>query len=253
MNGHKGNKINHLLKNWPAGTVATSYWFEEQEIYRQLVQCYRKSNWIDRIGHGAFIRSGDTVGWEGAVFAVQEQLNLPVYVGGKTALQMRGYGHFLQLGEKPPVFLFGEPGKKLPLWFDAFREKVDLHYVMANLFSGEKPVGLTKKSMGTFEITLSSPERAILEMLYLVPQEESFEEASLLMEGLNTLRPQLVQSLLEQCRSIKVKRFFLYLAENQNLPWVKKINTSRINLGKGKRSLVKGGRFDSKYQISVPK
>lgn len=253
MNGRKGNKINHLLKVWPAGTVGTAHWFEEQAVYRQLAQCYRKSNWIDRLGHGAFIRSGDTVGWEGAVFAVQEQLRLPVYVGGKTALQMQGYGHFLQLGKKPPVFLFGDPGKKLPLWFDTFRTKVDLHYVMANLFSGKKPVGLTKKSMGTFEITLSSPERAILEMLYLVPQEESFEEASLLMGGLNTLRPQLVQTLLEQCRSIKVKRLFLYLAEKQNLPSVKKINTSRINLGKGKRSLVKGGRFDSKYQISVPK
>ncbi len=253
MNGLKGSKINKLLKVWPAGTVAISRWLQSQGIYPQLVQRYQKSSWVDRIGDGAFIRSGDKVGWEGALFAVQEQLELPVHVGGKTALQMLGFGHFLPLGEKLPVFLFGAPGKKLPLWFETFRSGINLRYLMADLFSEKERLGLTKKGVGAFEITLSSPERAIMELLYLVPQEESFEEASLLMEGLNTLRPKLVQTFLEKCRSIKVKRLFLYLAEKHNLPWVKKLDIARVNLGKGKRSLVKGGHFDQKYQISVPK
>lgn len=253
MSSVKGSKINQLLKDWPSGMVATSRWLEEQGIYQQLIQRYQKSSWIDRIGHGAFIRSGDKVGWEGAVFAIQEQLKLPVHVGGKTALKMQGYGHFLQLGKKPFISLFGAPGKKLPLWFDAFRSGIDLQYLMANLFSSIDCLGLTKKSVGAFEIVLSAPERAVLELLYLVPQKESFEQADLLMEGLNTLRPSLVQTLLEKCRSIKVKRLFLYLAEKQNLPWIKKMDTARVNLGKGKRSLVQGGHFDSKYQISVPK
>lgn len=253
MSRFKGSKINQLLKKWQPGTVATSRWFEEQGIYQQLVQRYQRSSWIDRIGHGAFIRSGDRVEWEGAVFAIQEQLGLPVHIGGKTALQMQGYGHFLQLGKKCPVSLFGTPGTRLPLWFDVFRSGIDLHYLMAHLFSSTNRLGLTKKVVGTFEISLSTPERAVLELLYLVPQEESFEEAGLLMEGLNTLRPVLVQALLEKCRSIKVKRLFLHLAEKQNHPWFKKLDTARVNLGKGKRSLIKGGHFDAKYQISVPK
>ncbi len=36
------------------------------------------------------------------------------------------------------------------------------------------------------------------------------------MEGLTTLRPRLIQSLLEQCRSVKVKRLFTVLAEACN-------------------------------------
>ncbi len=124
---------------------------------------------------------------------------------------------------------------------------------MARLFSEKDRLGLKKKNMGAFEIALSSPERAVLELLSLVPHEESFEEAGLLMEGLNTLRPKLVQTLLENCRSVKVKRLFLYLAEKHSDPWVKKIDSVRVNLGKGKRSLFKGGHFDSKYQISIPK
>ena len=253
MSSFKGLKINKLLRHWPSGMVATSRWLEQQGISQQLTQRYQKSFWIDRIGHGAFIRYEDKVEWGGALFAVQKQLNLPIHAGGKTALQMLGFGHFLTLGRKPSVALFGAPGKKLPLWFEAFRSKIDLHYFMVNLFSSTDPLGLTKKSMGAFEIILSTPERAIMEYLYLVPQEASFEEAGLLMEGLNALRPKLVQTLLEKCRSIKVKRLFLHLAEKKNLPWIKKVNTARLNLGKGKRSLIKGGHFDKKYQISVPK
>lgn len=48
----------------------------------------------------------------------------------------------------------------------------------------------------------------MLELLYLVPKEQSLEEAKYLMEGLMTLRSKLLQTLLEQCQSIKVKRCF---------------------------------------------
>lgn len=40
-----------------------------------------------------------------------------------------------------------------------------------------------------------------------------------LMEGLNNLRPNQVQDLLEKCESVKVKRLFLYLAEKAGHEW----------------------------------
>jgi hypothetical protein len=58
--------------------------------------------------------------------------------------------------------------------------------------------------------------------------------------------------LLEACRSVKVKRLFLYMAENQELPWLTKVDLSKVDLGKGKRMVVPKGRYDSKYQITVP-
>jgi hypothetical protein len=105
--------------------------------------------------------------------------------------------------------------------------------------------------MGTYSVTISAPERAIMEVLHLVPYECSFEGAQQLMEGLSTMRPSLIQSLLGKCSSIKVRRLFMYLAEKCNLPWVGKIDTSKVEFGKGKRVIVKGGRFDPKYQITV--
>ena len=72
------------------------------------------------------------------------------------------------------------------------------------------------------------------------------------MEALTNLRPRLVQSLLEQCASVKVKRLFMYLAEACGHTWVKKLDLSKVSFGKGKRMIVKGGRWDPKYSITVP-
>ncbi len=74
-----------------------------------------------------------------------------------------------------------------------------------------------------------------------------------LIQGLNNLRPNHVQELLEQCTSVKVKRLFMYMAEKANHDWVNYINLEKIDLGKGKRSLVKNGVYIPKYRITVPK
>jgi len=50
-----------------------------------------------------------------------------------------------------------------------------------------------------------------MEMLYLVPQKQTLNESSLIMENLVSLRPKIVQALLENCNSIKVKRLFMLL------------------------------------------
>lgn len=70
---------------------------------------------------------------------------------------------------------------------------------------------------------------------------------------MNNLRPKLVQDLLEICSSIKVKRLFLCLAERIGHEWFHYLDLTKIDLGRGKRSIVKGGRYDSKYQITIPR
>ena len=92
-----------------------------------------------------------------------------------------------------------------------------------------------------------------MELLHLVPNHQSFEEAAELMQQLATLQPELASTLLQSCRSIKVKRLFLFLAEHCNHPWLAKIDHSKIDMGSGKRQVVKNGEFDSKYRITIPK
>ncbi len=253
MSSDIGTKINHLLKTWPVGTIATASWLESQGVYHQLVAHYEHSAWIKRIGHGAFARDGDEVEWKGALFAIQTQLNLPIIAGGKTALELQGVSHFVSSGSGNFVYLFGTPRSRLPTWFQQHDWKAKIHFAPMNLFLDNTALGITDKIIGKFSIKLSTRERAILELLSLVPKSQEFDEAKLLFEGLRTLRPDLLQQLLEKCNSIKAKRIFLHLADTTNQPWFKDLDLAKIDLGKGKRMIGKGGSFDSKYNISVPK
>jgi hypothetical protein len=74
----------------------------------------------------------------------------------------------------------------------------------------------------------------------------------MLMEGLSSLSPARLQPLLADCQNIKVKRLFLFFAERHNHAWLKHLDRAAIDLGRGKRMLVKGGRYDRTYMITVP-
>lgn len=92
-----------------------------------------------------------------------------------------------------------------------------------------------------------------MEVCARVPRDYSYEEANHLMEGLPTLRPHRVQALLERCTSVKAKRLFLHLAERSGHAWLPGLDLARMDLGSGKRMLIKGGRLDRKYLITVPR
>ena len=246
--------INNLLRNWPKNTVAVYAWLDGQGVYRQLAGTYVKSGWIDRVGQGAFKRAGENIDWSGGLYTLQTQLGMSVHPAGKTALQLQGNAHYLPASLKQAkIVLFGSENEKLPKWFKSYKWEASVRYVMTGLFGKDIGLGLTTYNSGNFEIKISSSERAAMELCYDVPIRESFDELDQIMSGLTTLRPRIVQELLEKCGSIKAKRLFMYLAEKHNHAWVKKLNLEKINFGTGKRSLCNNGHYDGKYKIVVPK
>ncbi len=251
MGIQKSNKINSLLNSWPYGTIAVSSWLKKQGVSAQLAAVYKKSGWIESVAHGAFVHAGDKVSWSGGLFALQEEMGLVVHAGGRTALQLHGSAHFLPLSADHPVFLFGLR-RTLPNWFIKYSWGMTVCNVYTHCFPYKERTGLTERKMEAYSVWLSTPELAMLEVLYLVGRRESYQNAFLLMEGLNTLRPDLVQELLEKCSSVKVKRLFMHLAEQFKHPWLQYVNVDKINFGKGKRVVEAGGYFDSKYDLSVP-
>jgi hypothetical protein len=92
----------------------------------------------------------------------------------------------------------------------------------------------------------------VLELLDELPDRESFHQADKLMEGLVSLSPRRLQKLLEDCKSVKVKRLFFFFADRHGHAWLKRIERQQIDLGKGKRMLARGGRLDRVYRITVP-
>jgi hypothetical protein len=244
-------KINQLISQWPKGAVFTQKYLTQLGYYRDLVKKYRKGKWIKPVGNGAFKLYHDDVDWYGGLYSLQKQLKLTIHAGGKTALELKGYAHYLRPKEHE-CYLFGSAGDKLPKWFLDYNWGINVLYKATNLLSEDFIKALSEYRHKEFGITISSPERAVLEMLYYVPSKQGFDEALKIMEGLLGLRPTLVQELLEQCRSVKVKRLFLYMAEKLQLPWFSKLNLKSVDLGSGKRVIVKGGVLDKKYKITVP-
>ena len=68
-----------------------------------------------------------------------------------------------------------------------------------------------------WRLLISSPEQAFMECLLLTPRQYNYMDLFYIMEQLTTLRPNVVQSLLETTKHYKMKRLFLYMAEKAGI------------------------------------
>jgi hypothetical protein len=253
MSVQNQNKINQLLSQWQDGVIMTSRWLSQCGYSPQLLKKYETAGWVRKIGQGAYAKLKDEPSWPGGLVALQQQLNLPLHVGGLSALELHGLAQYIAFEEthQMKIFLYNTTEKRnnLPKWFaDYFNNCI---YYQAYLFENE--IGLEEKSLQGIKLFVSSAERAIIELLALVPNIISYQHVYEISENLQLLRPDLMQKLLEQCKSIKAKRLFLYLADKHQLPCFSYLNVSRIDLGTGKRMISPGGHYVAKYQLAVPK
>jgi len=245
-----GSKINQLLQAWPAGVVGTQRWLTKLGVDFRLADKYVRSGWLERLGHGAYIRAGSTVDWPGAVHALQFQLGLDLHPGAITAFELRAYAQYLALGGGREVVLFGSAPTKLPSWFTRHTWSQSMSLVTSNSF-GENDRATSIVNIDGVDLAVATLERAAFELLYLVPKRQSYDEVLQVMESLTSLRPQIVQRLLENCTSIKTKRLFMHTAEQLNHAWVSRLDLSRVDFGSGKRTIHTGGRLDKKYSLVV--
>ncbi len=252
MTKHSRKKLNQLLSSWLPNAIYTSRMLNSKGLSRELVHYYQEAGWLEKVGNGAYKRASDKVGWSSGLAAIQTQTGLDIHLGGKSALLHQGHAHFIPLGESYPLYLYGIRTHRLPVWFKNYSWSVDIVYIQTNLFDNCQEVGFASIVENGITVRGSSPERAIMELLHLVPNRQSYEEALQLMGSLTAVRAEIIQVLLEKCNSIKVKRVFMVMAREYNYSWFNKIDKSRINFGKGKRELVKGGILDPEYQITIP-
>ncbi len=253
MSTLNASKINRLLQEWVPGTVLTPTWLAKQGVSKDLTRRYVVSGWLERIGRGAYMRSGDVLDWQGAVHSLQTQLGLTVHVAGLSALQLKGFGHYLPMRGEASVLLFSDSSESLPAWFLGKDWEVKIVHRCPHLFDR-----IENSAMGTIEhkgfpILVSPPERAALELLYCIKDNAAFDHALTIFEGLGTLRPQEIQKLLQACRSVRVKRLFLWMARKCGHPWLKHLNSNAVNLGSGKRVVYEGGELDAELLITVPR
>jgi len=253
MTSKEPSKINWVYQKWPKRTVATLVWLKELGVSDKLANWHVRSGWLEKFGAGAFIQPGDHVNWQGGLYALQSQLSLSIHVGGRSALELQGLSHYVPLGEHKKVILISDKPEQLPAWFRNKKWDDAIECRRMSLFKSIPVEAVTESDCGGFSVAVSSAERAIMEQMYLASLNDDIDQVHQLMEGLTTLRPGVVHELLENCRSVKVKRLFLWSAETAGHGWFSRLDTHKIDMGKGKRQIYQGGQLNQRYQITVPK
>ena len=246
-------KINTVLANCPPGVPMSSVWLESQGISPQLLQTYKNSGWLEPLGRGCWIRAGTEPTRTGAIYALQQIPTLNVHPAARSALESLGQAHYIPLGKAPALQLSMPSGQRPPDWFKKLEFSENLHVLNASVLFDPITVGLVNVKNEGIVLKVSSPERAMMEYCQLLPHSAEFEEAQQLMEGLPTLRPRLLQSTLQACRSVKAKRLFLALAESVGHHWFGEIEISEIDLGFSNRILPTDGVSHPRFRITVPK
>ena len=267
-------KLNRLQRSLPEGLVADAAWLEKNGYSGALRKKYVVHGWLDRVARGVYRRPAPElaskaekgVPWESVVISLQTLLKAHFAVGGRTALDLQGFAHYLSAAPQREVHLYGMDRR--PGW--VLKLNLESRFVFHNakrLFPNDVVLDVDSEASDPlvrssyvqqrwgkwdWPLVTSSSERAILELLDEVPERETFHQADMLFEGLRNLSPRKLQPLLHACRSVKVKRLFLWFAERHQPPWLKAIERGAIDLGKGKRMLVKGGKLDPKFNITVP-
>src|SRR5260370_10168898 len=189
--------LNHLEKQLPEGLVVTSSWLIRHGYSRQLVSHYVRTGWLRQPTRGVYQRPRGSLSWQQIVISLQTVLKEPLVVGGRTALEIQGYAHYLRQTTKE-LYLYGpEPP---PNWLERLSAKVHFIYrnsrklfpaeadqrSFTNLIKGPKAqpspgadAGFLVQpwGQGDWGLVPSAPERARLGVLGWLPERGSLEQA----------------------------------------------------------------------------
>lgn len=265
MSDQNPRKLNCLLADLNDTRLISSRWLRVQGYSNSLVARYVSSGWLVSPARGVYMRQGARLQWDGVVRSLQAGEGLLLHVGGRFALTLQGHEHYLRLGDAGTITLYGP--QRLPGWVS----KLPLAQRLVYLGKGPFDLPTVPFMADTSELELagqglswhrvgsdagalacSTPERAMLELCNDVADAALVYEADALMQAMTTLRPQRVGLMLRHCRSIKAKRLFLALADRHRHAWLAHVPLEGVDLGRGKRALVPGGRLHQTYQITLP-
>lgn len=254
LNRDAREKLRDLL---PLSMVATKSWLIDRGLSLHFLDNAIRSQTLTPLAAGVYTLYETPVSWQGVVASLQRMSKEPIQVGGLTALDLAGLTHFLSTSAEVRIQLYSE--SPLPRWIRRipvaahFKRHGTLRLWPESVMTNPRFLRQLNWQDGLPPVAYSCPEKAILEVLTEVPSTVSFEHAAALMQGLSSLSPRKIDSLLRACRNIKVKRLFLWLAERQGHAWFKHLKPSEYDLGSGKRVIANRGRLNTRWAITVPK
>ncbi|MEX2492890.1 MAG: type IV toxin-antitoxin system AbiEi family antitoxin domain-containing protein [Nitrospirales bacterium] len=236
----------------PEGQLVNRAWLRARGITRPLVDSWLRSGKLVAISHGVYRRPGPPLKWEQVVYSLNE-MGVRVHVGGRSALELQGLAHYLPLQGVTRVSLYTT--SQVPSWVHDFSDTYTFTVHRRRLFKTLPQNAIVSKPFGAWDwpVPYATVELAFFELLADVRQASEFDFADKFFEGATVLRPGLVRELLLACSHILTKRLFLWFATRHGHAWFTKLDTTGVDLGHGKRLVVKGGTLDARFQITVPR
>jgi len=225
-----------------------SEWLKKEGYSRQLLNKYKGSGWLESLCRGVMVLKGTDRKALVALACYNEQVGKHFRLAALSALEQIGINHYVPMGKRNLMVAYSNVTP--PSWFKSNLFDSTFTLFSTDAFSYLATVNLDIEG---YRLLASAPELAFLECLLLAPHRYSLMDLYYVMEQLTSLRPDVVQHLLEGTTNNKVKRLFLYMAEKANHYWYDMLDASNIELGTGKMQLVKGGVYLPKYKITIPK
>lgn len=248
MSIESGTKINGLLSKVRPSGLMFSGWLKARGYSDQLQKRYRDTGWLTALAKGVMYRTGANLSAFQSLSSYNEQLNVKSRVAAMSALEYAGYNHYVPMG-KPTLMIALPWGVKRPSWMNLDAFDMTFKTFSTQVFSHMEVSTLPDD----LYLYVSSPEQAFLECLLLAPKFYNYTDLYYIMEQMTTLRSDVLQQLLENTDSYRVKRAFMYMAEKADHYWYHELDLDRIVLGSSKLQLVKDGIYNAKYQMTVPK
>ena len=241
-----------LEQTLPEGQLVNRDWLLKRGFNRPRVDYYLRAGKLAPVAHGIYRRPGPKLKWEHVVYSLAE-MGYPVHVGGRSALELQGLAHYLPSGGVRRIDLYGS--SRVPKWVATYPAEFQFVVHTRRLFDQFPKEAVKPKPFGSWDwpIAYAVPELAMFELLSGVREAVDFMVADKIFESATNFRPELLHELLRTCSQVKTKRLFLWFSDRHGHEWLKALKTDGINLGKGKRMLVKGGAFDPAYQITIPR
>ena len=241
----KQNLLQYLQNSIPRESPFDTHTLKGLGISPALANYYVKSGWIIRLGRGAFAFPNITLDKYLSIKMISNSLK-NIHVGGKTALAWHGFRHNIPGRER--IVLWGSERGRLPDWFT---KQFLSRYVSKNIFNSSLPPGfglhtIPERPDGPL---VSTPERALLELLGEIGQAEEVEESRNIFEMLFSLRAVELSTLLQHCTRVKVTRLCIKWSADLGLPWADAAReAARGRLGHGRWS----GKLQDGSTLNLP-
>lgn len=211
------NRIKKLQLDFARGAPIGSACLRRSGISNDLAAQYVRSGWIQRLGRGVFMHTGDQLQLDPTLVFLESKI-AGFHVAAKSALARHGYRQNLSASE--PVILWGAPKARLPDWFV---ERFEGRYNRTQLFSSSQSAGLCRLPESPNGPLFAEPERALLEMLSEVGLSQELNEARAIMEGMRQIRVKRLLQWIQCCKMVKAVRLCAFWSRELGLPWAERV------------------------------